>query len=141
MLERIALWQMVCIFAAVAFIWACEVFDLQSRICGAAPSDIDWSGAGMLSVAVFAFGLAAVTPVHLYHRKSIGRPVTICSYCRKVQVGPEDWDQIETFFARSVHATYSHGVCPDCCSKVMTAYRAGRKDAGAREPLPTEVLV
>ena len=140
-LERIALWQLGCVFAIVACILFCEICDFQALFFGSEPSDINWQSAGMMSVMVLGFGLAAVAPVHIYHRRNFSKSVTICSYCRRVQVKPESWDQIEMFFANETHATYSHGVCPDCCDKVMSAYRSGRKDAGAREPLPTEVLV
>jgi len=139
-LERIVFWQLTCLLAVVTCIWLCEICDFHAIFLGAEPSDINWKSASMLSVMVLGWGLAAVAPVHVYHRRNFSKSVTICSYCRRVHA-EDEWHQMEMFFADKTHATYSHGVCPDCCDKVMSAYRSGRKDAGAREPLPTEVLV
>jgi len=140
-LERLAAWQLVCVFAVVALIWLHEILDFPALFFGAKPTPVDFVSASTLSGFVLFFGVAATLPIHIHRKKNANESITICSYCRRVQIDEETWDQIETFFAKKTSAMYSHGVCPDCCSKVMSAYRNGKKDAGAREPLPTEVLV
>ena len=140
-LDKLVAWQLACIFLVIAAIWLCEILDLPALFCGAKASPVDWTSASMFSGFVLLFGLAATLPVHIHRRRISIDSVTICSYCRRVQVDQKTWDQIEMFFAKKTATTYSHGVCPDCCTKVMSAYRSGKKDAGAREPLPTELLV
>ena len=138
---RIAAWQIVCFFGVVALIWLNEVFDFPSKWFGALPSPGEWGCAGLLTVVVTLLGACAVFPVYHQSGGTHRRAVTICSYCRKVQVNGRDWERMETFFSRHLHATLSHGVCPDCGERVMSDYRRGRKNAGARETIPSEIVV
>jgi sigma-B regulation protein RsbU (phosphoserine phosphatase) len=38
----------------------------------------------------------------------------ICTYCKKIREGEEEWVPIETYVARRTEASFSHGICPDC---------------------------
>jgi hypothetical protein len=140
-LMRIAAWQVACFFGVIALIWLNEVFDLQCKLFGAAPSPGEWGCAGFLTMGVALLGACAVFPVYRQRSGARRRAVTVCSYCRKVQVNERAWDRMETFFSTHLHATLSHGVCPDCGERVMRDYRCGRKNAGARETIQSEIFV
>jgi DNA-binding response OmpR family regulator len=41
----------------------------------------------------------------------------ICSYCKKIRVKDNDWQQIESYVAQRTDAEFSHGICPECYEK------------------------
>lgn len=134
-------WPCVSLGMLLLLVWLNEIFGLHSRIFGSAPSRPEWSSACLLTVGVFAAGLIAVVPAYL-RRKTNGRhAVTVCSYCRRVQVSPKSWQHIEQILAEKTMSTLSHGVCPDCSERVMNDYRCGKKNAGARETIQSEIFV
>ena len=140
-LLRITAWQVACLFGVISLIWLNEVFDFQSRIFGAAPSPGEWGSAGFLTLGVALLGACAVFPVYRHQNGTRRKAVTVCSYCRKVQAHEQGWERMETFFSNHLHATLSHGVCPDCGERVMRDYRCGKKNAGARETIESEIFV
>lgn len=133
-LERIALWQLCCVFFIIAAVWLFEGIDLPARLRGVPTASADWRSATWHSIVALVFGLAAVLPIYLYQRRFTRKAVTICSYCRRVQVDEEEWTAIEAYFAEKTHVTYSHGVCPDCRDRVMKAYRTEHGIEGEIRP-------
>ncbi|MFH0952859.1 MAG: hypothetical protein V1873_00865 [Verrucomicrobiota bacterium] len=140
-IERVARWQLLAFLVLVALVWLHEIFGFPGPLPGAQRVPADWVGATVLTAGVIVTGLMGVVPLFLQKRSAFPGSVTVCSYCRKVRVNHHDWEQIESFFAERTPATFTHGVCPDCCSKVMHAYRSGHKNAGARETILTETPV
>jgi GAF domain-containing protein/ribosomal protein S27AE len=43
----------------------------------------------------------------------------ICSYCKKIRNDQDSWEQLESYISEHTHATFSHGICPDCRSTVV----------------------
>jgi len=43
----------------------------------------------------------------------------ICSYCKKIRNDQNSWEQLESYFSEHSHATFSHGICPDCRNTVV----------------------
>ena len=43
----------------------------------------------------------------------------ICSYCKKIRNDENSWEQMESYISEHSHATFSHGICPDCRSTVV----------------------
>ncbi len=44
----------------------------------------------------------------------------ICSYCKKVRDDRNYWQQIETYINARTGSEFSHSVCPDCYTRVIT---------------------
>lgn len=44
--------------------------------------------------------------------------VPICAYCHAVRTGSGRWQRIEAFLGGRLHARCSHGMCPDCATRV-----------------------
>ncbi len=44
----------------------------------------------------------------------------ICSYCKKVRDDSNYWQQIETYINARTGSEFSHSVCPDCYTRVIT---------------------
>lgn len=40
--------------------------------------------------------------------------VRICCVCKKIRVGDDKWEQLESYMSRHVHTQFSHGYCPTC---------------------------
>lgn len=40
--------------------------------------------------------------------------IPICSHCKKVRNDQGYWEQVESYVGQRTHATFSHGICPDC---------------------------
>ncbi len=38
----------------------------------------------------------------------------ICSSCRKINDGNDNWTQIETYIKTHVEPKFTHGMCPEC---------------------------
>ena len=51
--------------------------------------------------------------------------VPICAYCKKVRDDKNFWQQVETYVSDRSAARFSHGICPDCKSKMMEEIRRG----------------
>ncbi|HUI41593.1 MAG TPA: response regulator transcription factor [Terriglobia bacterium] len=45
----------------------------------------------------------------------------ICSYCKKIRDDRNYWQQVEAYISEHSEAAFSHGICPDCYSKVAAA--------------------
>jgi len=43
----------------------------------------------------------------------------ICSYCKKIRNDQNSWEQMESYISEHSHATFSHGICPDCRNTVV----------------------
>jgi hypothetical protein len=132
--HRIAALQLICLVAVVALVWICERLGLHTAVSTR-------TGPGLCTLLVIVGGVVTMIPVLLHRKDSFNGSVTICSYCRRVQVTENEWDAIENFLADRTLATYSHGACPDCRERVMNDYRAGKKDAGAKTAVMAETLV
>ena len=134
-------WPCTSVAALLALIWLNELFDLPSKLLGAAPRRPEWSSAVLLTFGVFAAWLVSAIPAYVRRKANGHHAVTVCSYCRRVQVGTNGWEHIEHAFAEKTQATLSHGVCPDCGERVMSDYRNGKRNAGARATLPSEIMI
>jgi GAF domain-containing protein len=43
----------------------------------------------------------------------------ICSYCKKIRNEQNSWEQLERYISEHSHATFSHGICPECRNTVV----------------------
>ncbi len=72
-----------------------------------------------------AFGMVAMLVDGI--RTSIGRMerkveqlegiLPICSYCKKIRDGNDEWHVIEEYIETRSKAEFSHGICPECFAK------------------------
>ena len=38
----------------------------------------------------------------------------ICAWCKRIRDGAETWEPVEEYVRSRTHASFSHGICPDC---------------------------
>ncbi|MFA5907776.1 MAG: response regulator [Vicinamibacterales bacterium] len=51
------------------------------------------------------------------HVKRLEGILSICSYCKKIR-DDSRWRQMESYVTQHSEAQFSHGICPDCFTKV-----------------------
>jgi DNA-binding NtrC family response regulator len=44
--------------------------------------------------------------------------IPICSYCKKIRDDKESWQQMESYITEHSEALFSHGICPECFTRV-----------------------
>ena len=120
--RQVALWQGLVIFALCCLVWVKEILDLPALLFGAEPSPMDWLGASIVTAGVVACGLIVVGHTYLQQRRILRGFINVCAYCRKVHVGDATWQQMEAFIENRTLAEFSHGVCPDCYTRVMEEF-------------------
>ncbi|HNX24742.1 MAG TPA: PAS domain-containing protein [Spirochaetota bacterium] len=50
--------------------------------------------------------------------RTLSGMLPICSSCKKIRNDQGYWTQIELYIRDHSDAEFSHGICPDCCSKL-----------------------
>ncbi len=60
----------------------------------------------------------------------------ICSYCKKIRDDQNYWQQVEQYVSTHTEVQFSHGICPDCYSKVVEPQldAAMRGQGASRDP-------
>ncbi len=43
----------------------------------------------------------------------------ICSYCKSIRDDQNDWQNLDSYLSKNSEVKFSHGICPDCYSKVV----------------------
>ncbi len=54
--------------------------------------------------------------------KTLSGMLPICSSCKKIRDDEGYWTQIETYINEHSEAEFSHGLCPECASKIYPEY-------------------
>lgn len=72
-----------------------------------------------------AFGMVAMVMDRIRNRADANEErlqklegiLPICSYCKKIRDGNDQWHMIEEYIEDRSKAEFSHGICPDCLKK------------------------
>ena len=43
----------------------------------------------------------------------------ICSYCKRIRDSRDHWQDLEPYLSEHSHATFTHGICPECYQRIM----------------------
>jgi DNA-binding response OmpR family regulator len=57
--------------------------------------------------------------------------IPMCSYCRKIRDDQDYWQQVESYINEQTGSRFSHGICPDCFTQVISEIEAGKHDLAA----------
>lgn len=49
--------------------------------------------------------------------------IPMCASCRKIRDDDDYWRSVENYFATQLDVDFSHGLCPDCVSKLYPDFR------------------
>ena len=50
--------------------------------------------------------------------KTLSGLLPICASCKKIRDDKGYWNQLETYIQKHSHASFSHGICPDCSDEI-----------------------
>jgi hypothetical protein len=54
--------------------------------------------------------------------KQLDGLLPICSYCKRIRDDGDYWQQLEQYLSAHSHARFSHGICPDCLTRVRKEF-------------------
>ena len=54
--------------------------------------------------------------------KTLSGMLPICASCKKIRDDQGYWNQIESYIEKHSEAEFSHGICPECASKLYPEY-------------------
>ncbi len=60
----------------------------------------------------------------------------VCAWCHKVRDDQGYWGQLETYIEARTHASFTHGICPDCQARVMAERSGITGEQPVLPPLP-----
>jgi two-component system, response regulator PdtaR len=56
--------------------------------------------------------------------KTLTGRLSICCYCKKIRDEAGNWPDVETYVAEHSHASFTHGMCPDCFAQLKKRIQA-----------------
>ncbi len=59
--------------------------------------------------------------------KALSGLIPICSSCKRIRDGKNDWSQIETYIHDHSEADFTHSICPDCSKELYPEYSKNKK--------------
>ena len=57
--------------------------------------------------------------------KTLNGLLPICAWCKRIRDDKGYWNQLEAYISSHTDAEFTHGICPDCLSKVQVQQRRG----------------
>ncbi len=51
--------------------------------------------------------------------RNLEKMISICSYCKKVRVEENQWQDLEVYISEHTDTQFSHSICPTCYTKVL----------------------
>lgn len=137
-LVRVALWQFLAFLILILLIWVDHTMDL-SGLWFSHPEDksnvfTPW----VLSVAVVITAIIVVGHTYEQEKRIIRGMLTVCSYCHKVRVSQDVWEQMDQFVTDHSLALITHGMCPDCYDEMQANISRMQPPAspGSGKPAP-----
>ncbi len=115
----IALWQMLTFILLLLLIWLNELKDMQGFFFQTAPESINYFRGFTLSAGVFLTAMLTIGNTYLQQKKVLNALLSVCSHCRRVQVRPNVWKQMEEYISENSLLSFTHGLCPTCMSSMM----------------------
>lgn len=64
----------------------------------------------------------------IHEMMQLGGLLPICSKCKKIRSGMDQWEQIEGYIKKHIiDVDFTHGLCPDCIKEVYPEYAAKKQ--------------
>jgi hypothetical protein len=116
---RVALWQFLAFLLMLLLVWVNEVLDLSSLWFGTAPAPPNWLRGCILSIGVLVTAIVAVGHTYIQQKRIIRGLLTVCSYCHKIRIEHEVWEQMDSYLCDHSLAVITHGMCPVCFERMQ----------------------
>jgi hypothetical protein len=116
--SRVACWQVLGFVMLLCLIWACELSGVLALYVNETATASGLVRAGVISAGVLVCAFVMIGNTYLQQRRIVSGFLTICSYCKNIQIDGTLWEQVEGYVSKHSRATFSHGICPGCYAKV-----------------------
>ncbi len=63
--------------------------------------------------------------------KTLTGRLSICCYCKKIRDEAGDWPDVETYVMEHSDASFTHGMCPECFTRVQKRIKAMEEEGAA----------
>ncbi|MCX6996271.1 MAG: hypothetical protein NTV49_04110 [Kiritimatiellaeota bacterium] len=123
-LEHIAFWQFLGFVLLIGLLWADQSLDLSQIIFLQPQSSGSWLGACLITAGIIVIGFITIAHTYVQQKKMLQGFIRVCSYCKKVKIENNAWEQIEKYVMEHSRAEFSHGICPDCYRRVTDELQA-----------------
>jgi hypothetical protein len=118
-LELIAFWQFLGFGLLLGVIWVDQVLDLSEVFFGTPRPGNSWLGTAIVTAGVIVIGFVTVAHTYVQQKRILQGFLRICTYCKKIKLDNQSWEQMEKYVSEHSHAEFSHGICPDCFKRVV----------------------
>jgi glucose-6-phosphate 1-dehydrogenase len=135
-LERIAFWQFLGFGLLLAAVWANHYLGLKEAIFGKVFHDDWWQDAVIMTIAIIVVGFVTITHTFVQQKHVLHGFLRVCTYCKRVKLDNQKWEQMEKYISERSRAEFSHGICPDCFQKTIADLESQglAKDSSAKQP-------
>ena len=115
---RVALWQFLAFLLMLLLVWVNEILDLSALWFATPPAPPNWFRACILSISVLVTAIVTVGHTYVQQRRIIQGLLTVCSYCHKIRIEHEVWEQMDAYLCDHSLAVITHGMCPVCFERM-----------------------
>jgi hypothetical protein len=136
-LELIAFWQFLGFILLLGVIWADQVLDLSDVFFGTPRPGNSWVGTSVVTAGVIIIGFITVAHTYVQQKRILQGFLRICTYCKKIKLDNQSWEQMEKYVTEHSRAEFSHGICPDCFKRVVSELDATEAAAAPQNQPPT----
>ena len=114
----VAFWQLMTFLALILMVWVNELWDLSHVYYGTEARPPNFFNASILTAAALLIAIVTIGHTYVQQKRIIKGLLTVCSYCHKIRLDHEMWEQMDDYLVDHSLASLSHGVCPDCFERV-----------------------
>lgn len=139
-LELIAFWQFLGFVLLLGVIWVDQVLDLSEVFFGTPRPGSSWLGASIVTVGVIVIGSITVAHTYVQQKRILQGFLRICTYCKKIKLDNQSWEQMEKYVTEHSRAEFSHGICPDCFKRVMSELDATAPASSPHDQPPSALV-
>ncbi|MCE9614057.1 MAG: hypothetical protein K8T26_07255 [Lentisphaerae bacterium] len=113
----IAAWQVLVFLLLLLLVWVDQVVDMSALLFGGQAHPVDLTRGCLESAGVLLAAVIVVGNTYLQQRRIVSGLLTICSYCKKIRLDTEKWQQIEEYIGKRSPINFTHSVCPPCLER------------------------
>jgi hypothetical protein len=131
--QRALLWQSIGFLIVVVLTWSDAIFDLAHVILGLPHRDTDINRTALVTVVLILLWMFSAYKIYLVVSRLsyLESFLHVCAWCRKIE-NNDQWLSLEAHFTQKTGGRVSHGICPECSTRLTHQSSA---DTASTQPL------
>ena len=120
--QKALLWQSLGFLIVVVLTWSDALFDLAHVLLGFQNRAMDLNRTVIITVVILLLWMFSAYKVYLVVSRLsyLENFLHVCAWCRKIEYN-DQWLSLETHFKEKTGGNVTHGICPECARKFMSA--------------------